>query len=90
MIGYAKLTPAKDNCVFVLVNLDPLNRQDCSYEIPLWEWGLPDTGSLAVEDLLGGYKFTLFGKTHQIALDPFDRSAVIWRLVPPADWKGNR
>ncbi len=90
VIGYAKLTPEKDNCVFVLVNLDPHNRQDCSYEIPLWEWGLPDTGSLAVEDLLGGYKFTLFGKTHQIALDPFDRSAVIWRLLPPADWKGNR
>ena len=90
VIGYAKLTPEKDNCVFVLVNLDPHNRQDCSYEIPLWEWGLPDSGSLAVEDLLGGYHFTLFGKTHQIALDPYDRSAVIWRLLPPADWKGNR
>ncbi len=90
VIGYAKLTPDGTNCVFVLVNLDPVNRQDCSYEIPLWEWGLPDSGSLAVEDLLGGYKFTLFGKTHQIALDPFDRSAVIWRLIPPADWKGNR
>ncbi len=90
VIGYAKLTPEKDNCVFVLVNLDPYNRQDCSYEIPLWEWGLPDTGALAVEDLLGGHRFTLFGKTHQIALDPYDRSAVIWRLLPPADWKGPR
>lgn len=90
VIGYAKLTPAKDNCILVLVNLDPHNRQDCSYEIPLWQWGLPDTGAVDVEDLLGGYRFTLYGKTHQIALDPYERSAVVWRLIPPADWKDNR
>ena len=72
------------------MNLDPHNRQDCSYEVPLWEWGLGDNGSVDVEDLLGGYRFTLHGKTHQIALDPFERSAVIWRLAPPADWKGGR
>ena len=90
IIAYAKLTPDKTNCVFVMVNLDPHNRQDCSYEIPLWEWGLSDNASVEVEDLLGGYRFTLYGKTHQIALDPFERSAVIWRLAPPADWKGGR
>ncbi len=90
VIGYAKLTPAKDNCILTLVNLDPHNRQDCSYEIPLWQWGLPDTGSIEVEDLLGGYRFTLYGKLHQIALDPYERSAVVWRLIPPADWKDNR
>jgi starch synthase (maltosyl-transferring) len=90
VIGYAKLTPSKDNCILVLVNLDPHNRQDCSYEIPLWQWGLPDTGSVDVEDLLGGYRFTLYGKIHQIALDPYERSAVVWRLLPPADWKDNR
>ena len=90
VIGYAKLTPAKDNCILTLVNLDPHNRQDCSYEIPLWQWGLPDTGSIEVEDLLGGYRFTLYGKIHQIALDPYERSAIVWRLIPPADWKDNR
>jgi starch synthase (maltosyl-transferring) len=90
VIGYAKLTPAKDNCILTLVNLDPHNRQDCAYEIPLWEWGLPDTASVEVEDLLGGYRFTLYGKLHQIALDPYERSAVVWRLLPPADWKDNR
>ena len=54
------------------------------------EWDLGDTQSVEVEDLLGGNRFTLYGKTHQIALDPYDRCAVIWRLVPPADWKGGR
>ena len=90
IMAYAKMSPDKTNCVFVLVNLDPRNRQECAYEIPLWEWGLPDNGSIEVEDLLGGYRFTLYGKTHQIALDPYERSAVIWRLAAPADWKGGR
>ena len=87
VIAYAKFNADKTNCVFTMVNLDPRNRQECAYEVPLWEWGLPDTGSVEVEDLLGGYRFTLHGKTHQIALDPYDRVAVIWRLTPPADWK---
>ena len=90
IIAYARFSRDKTDCILVIVNLDPHNRQDCSYEVPLWEWGLGDDGSVDVEDLLGGYRFTLYGKTHQIALDPFERSAVIWRLAPPADWKGGR
>ena len=90
IMAYAKFSRDKSNCIFVLVNLDPQRRQDCAYEIPLWEWGLDDNGSVDVEDLLGGHRFTLYGKTHQIALDPFERSAVIWRLKPPADWKGGQ
>ena len=90
IIAYAKFSPDKTNCIFVMVNLDPQNRQECAYEIPLWEWGLSDNGSVEVEDLLGGYKFTLYGKLNQIALDPYERSAIVWRLSPPADWKGGQ
>jgi starch synthase (maltosyl-transferring) len=90
IIAYAKFNADKTNCVLVLVNLDPHNRQECSYEVPLWAWGLPDNASIDVEDLIGGYRFTLYGKTHQIALEPFDRVAVVWRLAPPTDWKGGR
>jgi starch synthase (maltosyl-transferring) len=84
ILSYARMTPEKDNCVLVLVNLDPKNRQECTYEVPLWEFGLPDHGSIEAEDLLdGNRRFTLHGKTHRIALDPRERSAVIWRLIPP-------
>ncbi len=68
--SYARLTREKDNCVLVLVNLDPKNRQECTYEVPLWEFGLPDHASIECEDLLDGGGFTLHGKTHRIALDP--------------------
>ncbi|TDR89748.1 maltotransferase domain-containing protein [Enterovirga rhinocerotis] len=84
IISYLRMTPAKDNVLLVLVNLDPHNRQDCTYEVPLWEFGLPDDGAIEVEDLLGGGRFALRGKTHTLALDPAERSCVIWRLVPPA------
>ncbi|GJD73278.1 maltotransferase domain-containing protein [Methylobacterium goesingense] len=83
IIGYAKVTPEGDNCVFVLLNLDPRNRQECTYEVPLWLLGQPDDGAVEVEDLLLGYKFELRGKSHRIALDPAERSAVIWRLRAP-------
>ena len=67
----------------ILANLDPRNRQECTYEVPLWEFGLPDHASIAVEDLLKGGTFRLNGKTHRIALDPMQNPVVIWRLVPP-------
>jgi starch synthase (maltosyl-transferring) len=83
ILAYARMTKAKDNCVLVLVNLDPKNRQECSYEVPLWEFGLPDHGAIEAEDLLNGGRFALRGKTHRIALDPAERPVAIWRLIPP-------
>ncbi|WP_020173820.1 4-alpha-glucanotransferase [Methyloferula stellata] len=83
IVAYARFSPDKSNCVMVIVNLDPHYRQDCTYEVPLWEFGLPDQASIEAEDLLNGGRFTLYGKTHQIALDPAERSAVIWRIIPP-------
>jgi starch synthase (maltosyl-transferring) len=88
ILAYARTTPEKDNCVFVLVNLDPRNRQECTYEVPLWEFGLPDHAAIEVEDLLSGGRFTLHGKSHRIALDPAERSVVIWRLIPPGRGAG--
>jgi starch synthase (maltosyl-transferring) len=66
-----------------MVNLDPKNRQECTYEVPLWLLGQPDHGAVEVEDLLQGYTFELRGKSHRIALDPAERSCVIWRLRVP-------
>jgi len=81
IVAFAKLTPARDNCVMVLVNLDPHNAQECTYEVPLWEFGLPDHGAIEAEDLLLGIGFTLHGKTHRIRLDPRERPVVLWRLL---------
>ncbi|MCC6983921.1 MAG: DUF3416 domain-containing protein, partial [Bauldia sp.] len=84
ILAYVKLTPERDNCVMAIVNLDPRNRQECDYEVPLWLFGLPDHAMIEAEDLLANQRFTLSGKTHRIALDPADRPVVLWRLIPPA------
>ena len=85
ILSYLRMTPSKDNALLIMVNLDPHGRQECDYEVPLWEFGLPDHAAIEAEDLLGkGGRFQLRGKTHRIALDPAERSAVIWRLSPPA------
>lgn len=84
VLAYVKQTQARDNTVLALVNLDPRNRQETGYEVPLWLFDLPDHASIEVEDLLNGNRFTLHGKSHTIALDPATRPAVLWRLIPPA------
>ena len=85
VLAYARITPAKDNAVMVLANLDPHNRQECDYEVPLWEFGLPDDAAIDAEDLIFGGRFTLHGKVHRIALDPAHNPVVVWRLLPPAE-----
>jgi starch synthase (maltosyl-transferring) len=83
ILAYVKMTEAKDNAVMVLVNLDPHNRQEADYEVPLWEFGLPDSASIGVEDLLNGGHFTLHGKTQRIALSPATNQVMVWKLIPP-------
>ena len=81
VLVYGKMTPLRDNFVLVAVNLDPLRGQSSSFELPLWEFGLPDSGTLDVEDLLDGGRFSLTGKHQTIAFDPASRPCVIWRLT---------
>ncbi len=83
ILAYVRVSPVRDEAIFVLVNLDPHHRQECAYEIPLWEFGLPDHATIEADDLLFGGRFTLYGKTHQIALDPSHNPVIIWRLIAP-------
>ncbi|MBX9760481.1 MAG: alpha-1,4-glucan--maltose-1-phosphate maltosyltransferase [Beijerinckiaceae bacterium] len=83
IIAYARIAPERDEIIMALVNLDPHERQECAYEVPLWEFGLPDSASIEADDLLFGGRFTLYGKTHQIALDPSHNPAIVWRLIAP-------
>ncbi|MEA2779204.1 MAG: hypothetical protein QOK29_748 [Rhodospirillaceae bacterium] len=80
---YGKMTPSRDNAILVAVNLDPHSPHGCPFEVPLWEFGLPDHASLQVEDLLGGGSFWWQGKIQQLWLDPATSPAAIWRLTPP-------
>jgi len=80
IIYYAKPAPDGTDMILVMVNLDPHNAHECDFEIPLWELGEPDDGSVAVEDLAGGYRFRWHGKVQRIRLEP-DEPYRIWRIA---------
>lgn len=84
LLYYFKATPERDNCLLVMVNMDHRNVHEAQFEVPLWEFGLPDDASIEVEDLLEGDSFTWHGKMQHIRIDPAQSPARIWRLRPPA------
>ncbi len=79
---YGKSNPGGHDMVLVAVSLDPHYAQDAAFEIPLWEWDLPDNASVAVEDLMNGTKSLWTGKLQRVRLDPARLPFAIWRIAP--------
>lgn len=82
ILVYGKRAPDAQDMVLVAVSLDPHQPQATNFEIPLWEWKLPDDGTIEVEDLVAGHRFTWHGKTQHLRLDPSVLPFAIWRLSP--------
>ena len=85
ILYYGKATPAKDDFLLFAVNLDPHNPQGAHFEVPLWEFGLPDEAAIEVEDLVTGRRFLWQGKVQHMLLDPQQHPYMIWRLNPPGE-----
>ncbi len=83
ILSYGKSDAKAGDFLLIHVNLDPHAVQETDFEVPLWEFGLPDHGSIEVEDLVGGERFTWSGKIHRLRLDPHTNPYAIWRLIPP-------
>jgi starch synthase (maltosyl-transferring) len=64
------------------VSLDPHHLQEAAFEVPLWNWNLPDHASVAVEDLMHGSRFIWTGKLQRVRLDPRQLPFAIWRIAP--------
>jgi starch synthase (maltosyl-transferring) len=82
LLFYGKASPARDNLILVVVNLDPHHAHGATIELPLWEWGLADGAHVDVEDLLTGRRFIWTGKLQHIWLDPRDAVCALWRIAP--------
>jgi starch synthase (maltosyl-transferring) len=80
ILYYGKATEDNADFLLIAVNLDPHNARAAHFEVPLWEYGLPDSASIGVEDLVTGKRFTWTGKIQQMLLDPRERPYAIWRL----------
>jgi starch synthase (maltosyl-transferring) len=83
ILYFGKRVDEQGEIVLVAVNLDPFSAQSATVEVPLWEFRLPDDGTVDVEDLVRGHRFTWHGKTQTIHLDPSEIPFSIWRVSAP-------
>ena len=59
ILYFSKAAPGDEDRILVAVSLDPHASQEADFEVPLWLFGLSDSGTLMVEDLLSASKFHL-------------------------------
>ncbi|MBV9043894.1 MAG: DUF3416 domain-containing protein, partial [Alphaproteobacteria bacterium] len=84
ILYYGKHVAGERTRILVAVSLNPHGAEGCDFEIPLWEWGLSDSGALLAEDLLTGHHFVWHGKMQHLHLTP-DAPYRIWRVCPAED-----
>jgi starch synthase (maltosyl-transferring) len=82
VVVYRKMSRSHRDMILVAVSLDPHHAQDATFEMPLWDFGLPDHAALAAEDLMRDHRFVWSGKLQRVRLDPADLPFAIWRLAP--------
>lgn len=79
---FGKRTADLSNFILVAVSLDPENAQEADFELPLWEFGLPDDAPMGGEDLMNGHRWTWRGKRQWMRIEPWHLPFGIWRLHP--------
>ena len=79
VLACEKATPDRGNVLLVAVSLDPHHAQPADIELPLWRFGLPDSGALHVENLTAERYEVWHGKWRRVILTP-EAPYGIWRL----------
>ena len=79
---FGKRSADLSNFILVAVSLDPEHAQEADFELPLWEFGLPDDAPMGGEDLMNGHRWTWHGKRQWMRIEPWHLPFGIWRLHP--------
>jgi starch synthase (maltosyl-transferring) len=80
ILFYGKMTPARDNIILVVVNLDPFRRQHSFIDVPLDQFGEMQADTYEVDDLLNDERYVWHGRQNYIELDPLAKPAHIFRV----------
>ncbi len=70
ILFYSKMTPARDNIILVVVNLDPHRKQHSFVDVPIEQFGQMESDQYKVQDLLSGATYTWRGRRNYVDLDP--------------------
>ncbi len=81
ILYFGKRTADLANFILVAVSLDPHEAQEAHFELPLWEFGLPDDASLQGEDLMNGHRWVWHGKRQWMRIEPWHLPFGIWRVL---------
>jgi starch synthase (maltosyl-transferring) len=79
---FGKRTADLTNFILIAVSLDPYRAQEASFELPVWEFGLPDHAVMCGEDLISGHTWNWYGKEQWMRIEPWRLPFGIWRLRP--------
>ncbi len=80
VLFYGKMTPDRQNMIFVAVNLNPFDVREAGVEFPLHDMGLWDDASFEAEDLISGRKHFWKGAWQYVRLDPHVNPVEIFRV----------
>lgn len=80
ILCYGKMTPARDNIILVVVNLDPERTQNSHVHIPLEDLGAMETETYQVHDLLSDARYIWRGGANYVELNPAVQPAHVFRV----------
>ncbi len=80
ILFYGKMTPARDNIILVVVNLDPHRRHNSYIDVPVDQFGSMEGDIYQVHDLLSDARYIWYGRRNYVELDPEIQPAHIFRV----------
>ncbi|PYL64815.1 MAG: alpha-1,4-glucan--maltose-1-phosphate maltosyltransferase [Verrucomicrobia bacterium] len=80
ILFYGKMTPARDNIILVVVNLDPHRKQHSYVDVPIDQFGSMGGDVYQVHDLFSDVRYIWRGRRNYIELDPEIQPAHIFRV----------
>ena len=80
IVWYGKMTPARDNAVFVAANLDIAGAHASLVDVPLAELGLDPDEPYTMHELISDRRYAWRGPRGYVVLDPAIDSAQIFAL----------
>ena len=80
ILWYGKMTPGRDDVVFVAANLDPFARHATLVDVPLAELGIAPDAPYRMHELLTDATYEWRGPRGYVELDPRSAPAQIFWL----------
>ena len=80
MMAYAKATPALDDVLVMIVNMDPYQPHDATIRVPTELYGDGEKDGYGVVDLLTGERYTWHGPHNYVRLEPHKMPAHVLRI----------